>query len=363
MSAASQLQFKNLPDFAREAKEILGRAGAADHVSEPHISLEWFILLAETAFPEDAKAALWPCGPVSDPEAAFVPLLYTREKPGSVFGMSTFYSPIFGLPGRGAAHVASVAHLARQLLSHKPHFAEVRFSPMDSASEDWAVLEKGFREAGWLVEKYFRFGNWFIPINGKNYADYFAERPSKVRHTVSRAQKKLLATPGYRLYIQQHEDEFLAGAIQAFVAVYNKSWKKPEPFPSFIPGLCHLAANKAWLRLGVIEIGSVPIAAQLWLVAGGRAQIVKLAYNEAFGKLSAGSVLTAALMEHVIEVDGVAEIDYLMGDDLYKQDWMSERQERFGLIAFNPRTLTGLSGALRHYAGLALKYLKRLKAA
>ncbi len=34
-------------------------------------------------------------------------------------------------------------------------------------------------------------------------------------------------------------------------------------------------------------------------------------------------------MEYVIDTDGVNEIDFLTGNDAYKQDWMSERRERF----------------------------------
>jgi CelD/BcsL family acetyltransferase involved in cellulose biosynthesis len=58
-------------------------------------------------------------------------------------------------------------------------------------------------------------------------------------------------------------------------------------------------------------------------------------------------LLTALLMEHVIEVDKVAEVDYLIGDDPYKKTWMSHRRERWGVIAYNPRSLAGLAGWTR----------------
>jgi hypothetical protein len=47
----------------------------------------------------------------------------------------------------------------------------------------------------------------------------------------------------------------------------------------------------------------------------------------------------------------VAEVDYLIGDDAYKQDWMSHRRERWGIVAYNPRTLFGLAGALKQMLG------------
>ena len=170
-----------------------------------------------------------------------------------------------------------------------------------------------------------------------------------------RAEKKLSKSSGYRLQIVQQDNALLGAAIDAYVQVYNQSWKVPEPFPEFIPGLCQLAAQKGWLRLGLIFLDNLPIAAQLWLVVEKKAYIVKLAYDQKFVKTSAGTVLTGALFRHVIDVDRVEEVDYLMGDDQYKQDWMSERRERRGIIAFNPQSPLGIAKAVYHFGGKILR--------
>lgn len=68
-------------------------------------------------------------------------------------------------------------------------------------------------------------------------------------------------------------------------------------------------------------------------------------------KLSAGSVLSAELMRHVMDVDRVREVDFLSGDDAYKADWMAHRRERIGLVAFDQRHWRGWLAALRHRAG------------
>ena len=42
-------------------------------------------------------------------------------------------------------------------------------------------------------------------------------------------------------------------------------------------------------------------------------------------------------MERVMSVDQVHEVDCLIGDDPYKQNWMSQRYESWGIVAYNPR--------------------------
>jgi CelD/BcsL family acetyltransferase involved in cellulose biosynthesis len=46
-------------------------------------------------------------------------------------------------------------------------------------------------------------------------------------------------------------------------------------------------------------------------------------------------------MAYVIDTDKVEEIDFLTGNEAYKQDWMSERRERWGLTCVNRRKPKG----------------------
>ena len=149
-------------------------------------------------------------------------------------------------------------------------------------------------------------------------------------------------------------EEKLEQAISAWKKIYDASWKKPEPFPNFVPGLIRICASRGWLRLGIAYYDGEPAAAQFWIVNNNRAIIFKLAYDEKFAKLSAGTLLTAYLMAHVLDKDKVHEVDYMIGDDAYKKSWMSHRRERWGIIAYNADTVRGsllsaiqMLGALR----------------
>jgi hypothetical protein len=213
------------------------------------------------------------------------------------------------------------------------------------------LIIPALRAAGFWVDTYFCFGNWYLDVAGRTYETYFAGLPSKLRNTIVRARKKLEKAGAWSIEIHTEAGSGLTGAIADFEKVYGQSWKHEEPFPDFIGGLCRTAATNGWLRLGVLKLAGEPIASQLWLTKDGHALIYKLAYVEAYKGLSAGSVLSAALMQHAIEVDHAHEIDYLTGDDAYKRDWMSHRRERLGIIAFNPLTLRGLAGSARHFGG------------
>ena len=109
------------------------------------------------------------------------------------------------------------------------------------------------------------------------------------------------------------------------------------------------------MRLGIVWLKDQPIAAQLWIVSNGRAEIYKVAYDEAFKSHSPGTVLTAQLIQYALEIDGVREIDYLIGDDPYKKNWMSHRRERWGLVAYNRRSVWGLWGNANEWVRRAIK--------
>ena len=215
-------------------------------------------------------------------------------------------------------------------------------------------LVEAFKAAGFIAQTFFSFGNWYLPVNGRSFAQYSESLPSVLKNTLSRKRKKLEKTGRAKIEIVTG-GRGLDAAIDAYMKVYLSSWKLPELYPQFIPGLIRMCAAMGALRLGIIYVDGEPAAAQLWIVHHGNAFIYKLAYDERFGELSAGTILSATLFQHALDVDKVTEVDYLSGDDVYKKDWMSQRRERWGILALNPRTPRGVLAIARHVGGRALK--------
>jgi hypothetical protein len=215
-------------------------------------------------------------------------------------------------------------------------------------------MRQAFEAVGFATQEFFSFGNWYLPVKGRSFQDYMSDRPSVLQNTVRRKSKKFEQTGRGRIDIITSHDN-IDKATEDYARVYNASWKIPEAHPDFIAGLIRTCAENGWLRLGLVYMDDVPIASQLWIVHEGVASIYKLAYDERFAYLSVGTILTARLMQHALDVDRVREIDYLSGDDDYKKTWMSHRRERCGFLAFNLRTLKGTVSAARHIGGRILQ--------
>jgi CelD/BcsL family acetyltransferase involved in cellulose biosynthesis len=220
---------------------------------------------------------------------------------------------------------------------------------LDALAEDsfpLAPLLAGARGAGMLASRFAHFGNWYEPIAGRSWEQYLAARPGALRETVRRKLRRAQAT----LEIVATPNAVAAG-IDAYEDIYARSWKVPEPYPRFHAEMMRRAAAIGVLRLGLLRAGGRVVAAQIWIVLGGRAAVLKLAHDEADRALSPGTVLTALMIRELIGREGVAELDFGRGDDPYKQLWATRRRQRIGIVLANPLRPGGLAVLGRQLLG------------
>ncbi|OYW46277.1 MAG: hypothetical protein B7Z36_04960 [Novosphingobium sp. 12-63-9] len=177
-----------------------------------------------------------------------------------------------------------------------------------------------------------------LSVDGRSFAEYWASRPGQLRETVRRKGKKGVVS-------LRIETEFHAADWDAYEAIYGLSWKPTEGRPTFLRRFAEMESDAGALRLGVAEIDGKAVAAQFWTVEGGTAFIHKLAHDEAAKAQSPGTLLSAALFEHVIDRDGVQLVDFGTGNDPYKRDWMDGCRTRYALEFYRP-------GAVRHWKAL-----------
>jgi len=270
---------------------------------------------------------------------------------------TTAFSPLFSpaLGDRRAATQALVAALA----GDRPRWDVVSLRLLDRSSDCFDHLLEAFAECGMVCEPYFQFGNWHEDIAGRSFAEYLADRGKSIRKTVARAVRHFDDRDDgrYELFAGQGSPD---EAIAAFNQVYRASWKAEENHPAFIERLIRDCAARGVLRLANLYLEDRPVATWLVIVAQGTAILMKTAYDESLpSKLSVGGVLTFKLMQHLVDEDKVARIDFGLGDETYKTKWMSDRRERWGIMAYNRSTPRGaLLGTMMQGRTWARKFLR-----
>lgn len=305
----------------------------------PEFAAGWFANLQQTVFSDDPGVRYYVAERAGQP-VAILPVRRARHGIARrVEALGNYYTSLYSPILTPEATELDLAALLQTATHDHGAAHEIRFYPMDPASPTFVATVAALRAIGWEPFRYFCFGNWHLDVDS-DWKTYLERRAGELRSTIKRKGKKFAAAGG-TLEIVTDPAQAEAG-IADFIHVYSHSWKKPEPYPDFIPGLIRWLAGQGWLRLGIARLDGRPVAAEIWIVSHGKARIYKLAHDQEYSAYAPGTLLTAHLMRHVVDHDRVSKVDYLIGDDLYKKDWMSNRRERWGVAAYNPRTAVGL---------------------
>lgn len=274
-----------------------------------------------------------------------------------IHSLSNYYTSLYTPALDPAATTDDLTSLLLHIKSENPGLHTIQLAPMERRSPATDMLSAALCDAGFITFKYFCFKNWSLKVQ-QNWEDYLSSREHRILNTLKRAGKKLTQQGGTLEIVSDGPD--LDQALADYQQVYQASWKNPEPFEDFIPGLVRVCAARGWLRIGIARLNGRPIAAQIWIVNKGRASIFKLAYDKNYRNYSAGTQLTAKLLKHSFEADRVTCVDYLQGDDAYKKSWMSDCCERIGIIAYNPRTLYGRALIMKEKARRITKQIMKI---
>ena len=270
-----------------------------------------------------------------DNSVAVLPLM---QGPHRLEALANWYNfswrPLGGDP-------ALLTALARDLARRT---GRITLAPLHEADAD--TVAAAFRAAGWVVDRAVCNINHILPVGGRSFAEYLASRPGPLRTTLARKRGKVAAQ------ILTHFDD---AAWAEYETVYADSWKPSEGSPAFLRAFAREEGAAGRLRMAIARVDTTAIAAQFWTVEAGTAFIHKLAHRESAKQLSPGTTLTAALLEHVIDSDHVALVDFGTGDEPYKRDWMEAARPLIRLDLFHPRSL-------RWWPHIARATLRRLAA-
>lgn len=277
--------------------------------SGPFARPEWFTLLAE-------HGAATPFIHEND-SAAFA----LAHNTNGVTALANWYSFAWYPAGDRNGWVG----LAQSLrgFTHK-----VDLSPLANEDGTATLLEQAFHKTGWSTTLAQCDVNHVLEVKERSYAAYLSDRPGQLRSTIKRKAKRV----DCRIIQSFNQDMW-----QSYEKIYQESWKPEEGLPAMLRAFAKQEGASGQLRLAIASHDGKPVAAQFWTVEAGTAYIHKLAHTSEGSSLSAGTVLTAVLMKHVIDTDGVEFVDFGTGDDAYKGDWMEVIRPRYRLLALDPR--------------------------
>ena len=283
--------------------------GLASPAQAPFDRVEWYALIADTGLlPLIATA--------SDTELSAA--LALTQTAGRITPLRNWYSFTWRqLAPAGERADRLLVEIARQLRS-RGH--RVTLEPVPEEDGSATRLARAFGKAGWRVEVSQCDINHVLHLNGLSFAEYWATRPGKLRTTLKRKAKKVEAK-----VLTSFDD----ANWSAYERIYDASWKPAEDHPGMLREFAREEGAAGRLRLGLAWHQGEPVAAQCWTVENGTAYIHKLAHLESARHLSAGTTLSAALFEHVIDRDGVSLVDFGTGDQPYKADWMNSVRPRY----------------------------------
>jgi hypothetical protein len=275
----------------------------------------------------------------------------------SFTSLDNLYSLAYGpLTDPSCAPKAVLGPLIAELRGRSPAYDLLRFQPLDPRHAGFAALWDCLRESGYAVQAYSQFETWFEPSAGLDFAGYLAARPAALHNTIRRKRRGLERAGRLACRVMDGEPG-LDRAIADYERVYGAGWKAPEPeaAAAFIRDLVRVLAGAGALRLGILELDGAPIAAQIWILWHGVATVYKLAHDQRLDRHSPGTVLTALMIEQLLDRDHAGELNFGPGADPYKRAWAGRMREMQGILAFNRTTLRGRLGIARHIWGRGLK--------
>lgn len=334
--------------------------------TEPPGGLAWYRLLAQDAMSIGQHTYFYVLSEAG-PDGAPLVVLPLRTTPRARWSLRPHGPQSFSTMWTSRCHpivadgVKDVGPLLRDLVAYiaaEPHCDGFKLEPVAREDPIFDHLVGAIRAAGLVVQPFFSFSNWYLEVGGRRADEVIAGLSPRLAHTIGQKTRRLHASGRARIELVTGA-EGLEPAIAACERIYRAGWQADQRYQGFLPGLIRACANQGWLRLAVAHVDGRPAAAQFWIVQPPSALIFSQAYDEEFAKLSLGTVLMAHVLRHAIDVDRVEVIDCLQGDDAYKREWMTDRRERWGLLAMNPRTIRGLAGIVRHIGGRFAKRLVR----
>jgi CelD/BcsL family acetyltransferase involved in cellulose biosynthesis len=170
----------------------------------------------------------------------------------------------------------------------------------------------------------------YIPLAGHTWESYLASLGADHRYNFNRRLKNARRLFGMRFAASCTPRECREG-LDRLIELHNRRWQghgESDAFSSheivrFHHEFGQLALHEQWLRLFVLELDDVPVAALYGLFYQGVFSFYQSGYDPRYRKQSAGLLAMGLAIKSALE-EGAREYDLLHGDEAYKFHWAGE---------------------------------------
>jgi CelD/BcsL family acetyltransferase involved in cellulose biosynthesis len=208
------------------------------------------------------------------------------------------------------------------------HFLAQRFPNARGISSSRAGL--GGAEAQVVRDARLRFVCPNIPLTG-TCDEYLASLGR--RENLRRREKWLYRQPGVSVEVARTPEEAVV-AVERFLDLHRARWSveggsdglADERHETFHRVAVRMLAERGWLRLYTLFAARRPVASVYGIVHERKFLYYQSGYDPAWRSKSVGLVLLARTVQDAY-AEGLAEFDFLRGDEAYKAEWA--RAERW----------------------------------
>ena len=174
-----------------------------------------------------------------------------------------------------------------------------------------------------------------------SWEDLLASVSRNLRSQLGRRRRALEREGRLRFRTTAPAPEELERDLVAFLRVEGSGWKAgsgtailSDPRTERLyTDFARAAAAAGWLRLHLLELDGVPVAADLNCRFAGGTFLLKTGFDERYGQFSPGLVLRGEVLRTAIE-EGSGFYDFLGGPDGYKLRWTPELRPRVAVKAY-----------------------------
>lgn len=230
---------------------------------------------------------------------------------------------------------------------------------LPSESPTAELVVRAARERGMDAERIRTYGRPFLTLEG-SWERFLGSRPQKLRYNL-RTRRRQLAALGEVRYRHYTRPEELAAPLERAVAIHARRWagqrtgttfSRSERARRFYAEAARRLAARGWLDFSTLELDGRPIAFCLGFVYRGRYHYYLPAFEPELARFGPSTDLLAHLIERAYGA-GLAEFDFMLGDEVYKAQWASGRRWTWRVVVAAPsaRGRVALAG-YRGYLGL-----------